>query len=76
MTYRLFIDEVGNDKMSRFEHASNRFLSLTGIIMNGEVVRGDLEPRLEHLKETCFSRDSFDDLPVLHRSEIVTAPTA
>jgi hypothetical protein len=71
VTYRLFVDEVGNDKMSRFEHATNRFLSLSGIIMDADVARQDLYPGLERLKAQCFAAHPDEALVVLHRREIV-----
>lgn len=71
MTYRLFIDEVGNDRLANFQFESNRFLCLTGIIMNADVHRWDVYPRLERLKAECFPQHPDEARVILHRAEIV-----
>lgn len=71
MTNRLFIDEVGNDRLKNFHFESNRFLSLTGIIMDADLHRWRVYPELERLKAVCFPEHPDDACVVLHRAEIV-----
>lgn len=70
---RMYIDEVGNhDLRPRTTAAGQRFLSLTGVIVDLEVVATALAPRLEQLKHDYFG--SHPDAPlVLHRKELVNA---
>jgi hypothetical protein len=49
--YRLYIDEVGNTDMGPSMRANERYLSLTGVIVDLEHVASSVHPRLEELKE-------------------------
>jgi hypothetical protein len=71
LAYRLFIDEVGNDQLKNFHFESNRFLSLTGIIMDADQHRWQVYPQLERLKAICFPEHPDEACVVLHRAEIV-----
>ena len=68
MTCRLYIDEVGNDDT---QTASERYLSLTGIITK---VRGHdhhITPAIETLKTRLFGHNPPQYVVVLHRREII-----
>jgi hypothetical protein len=65
--YRLYIDETGNADL---RSSSERFLSLTGIIINKSHAGASLYPRLEEIKRVHL--DSHPDDPVvLHRKDII-----
>jgi hypothetical protein len=68
MTCRLFIDEVGNDDT---RSASERYLSLTGIITKTHGHDHRITPAIEALKAKFFGHDPPRKVVVLHRREIV-----
>lgn len=68
--YRLYVDEVGTDTMSRLDEDNHRYLSLTGVAMKITDARDVLEPALNVLKSTIFDHDP-DSPVVLHRKEIM-----
>jgi len=67
----MYIDEVGNHDLDADRgHPNERYLSLTGIILELEYVRTTVAPQVEGLKQRHF--DSHPDEPVvLHRRELV-----
>lgn len=68
--YRIYIDEVGTHDLVHADDPNQRFLSLTGVILESEYVLQVLQPELDQLKRTFFQRDP--DVPViLHRKELV-----
>lgn len=67
--YRLYIDESGTHNYSTSEDMKQKYLSLTGIIVDNETYENEVQPRIVKLKK-LFSTDP-DDLPVLHREEIM-----
>lgn len=73
--YRLYVDEVGDPGLKRFNHPADRFLSLTGVIAESDYVRRHIHPELEEIKARYF--DSHPDEPVvLHRREMVNCSGA
>lgn len=70
--YRIYIDEVGNHGM-RLKHIhipNERFLSLTGVILESRHILSYLQPELEALKRRFFQKDP--DVPVvLHRKDLL-----
>jgi hypothetical protein len=55
MKYRMYIDEVGNASMTASPDPSNRYLSLTGIIMGLDYVDDVVASEMESLKRRYFS---------------------
>jgi hypothetical protein len=68
MTCRLYLDEVGNDDT---KSASERFLSLTGIITKIHSHDSKITPEIEALKARLFGHSPPDKVIILHRREIV-----
>jgi len=70
MKYRLYVDEVGNPNLGASRNPNNRYLSLTGVILELNYVKTTASPKLEDMKRKYF--DSHPDDPViLHRKELV-----
>lgn len=67
--YRLYVDESGDHTYRRMDDLNNRFLSLTGIMVEQSVYTHDFQPKLEKLKQEHFGYDP-DDLVILHREDI------
>ncbi len=66
----MYVDEVGNVDMRRAgAHPNERYLSLTGVIVQLDHVAQVLSPRLEALKQKYFASHP-DDPVVLHRQDI------
>lgn len=67
--YRLYIDEVGNQDLTHTD-ANERFLSLTGVIIESQYCIEELVPEMEEIKRRFFVVDP--DIPVIfHRKEMV-----
>lgn len=70
MSYRLYIDEVGNDDIGNVHDPRHRYLSLTGVAMNLDYVRDHATPTMDTMKAEIFRHDP--DTPViLHRKDIM-----
>jgi hypothetical protein len=68
--YRLYIDEVGNHDLTHADDFNQRFLSLTGVILESAYTLSVVQPEMDRLKREYFQRDP--DLPVIfHRKEMV-----
>lgn len=68
--YRLYMDEVGNHDMNHADDPNQRFLSLTGVILESSYTLNTLQPEMDQLKRTFFQQDP--DVPVIfHRKELV-----
>ncbi len=67
--FRLYIDESGTHNYSTAPQLDKRYLGLTGIIVDSEIYEAEFQPRITNLKK-LFSNDP-DDLPILHRDDIV-----
>jgi hypothetical protein len=69
--YRMYVDEVGNhDLDARQRHPNERYLSLTGVIIDLDHVRDFVSPEIERLKQVHFGSHP-DDPVVFHRREMV-----
>ncbi len=72
MKYRLYIDEIGDASFSVSTEPNNRYLSLTGVILELGYVGHVVFPAIEDLKRRHFGSHP-DDPVVLHRNELVRA---
>jgi len=68
-TYRLYVDEVGNDDMSHADDERHRYLSLSGVAMDQDYARDYASPELIALK--TILRHDPDQPVILHRKDIV-----
>lgn len=68
--YRIYVDEVGNHDMHHADDPNQRFLSLTGVIMESDTISTVLYPEMEQIKREFFQQDP-DDPVVFHRKEMV-----
>lgn len=67
--YRLYVDEVGTDGVTRLDHDNHKYLSLTGIAIELAHARDYLEPALNGIKGEIFKQDH--DTPIcFHRTDI------
>lgn len=67
--YRLYLDEHGQDRMTRLDLEKYRYLSLTGVAMRTDHARDYLKPALDRIKAKVFNEDP--DSPIcFHRSDI------
>ena len=67
--YRLYIDEVGNHSL-KYTEANERFLSLTGVIVESQHCINELIPEMEQIKRRFFVEDP--DVPIIfHRKEML-----
>lgn len=68
--YRIYIDETGNHDLTHADDPNQRFLALTGVILESEYNTSVFQPDLEAIKRQFFKHDP--DTPVIfHRKEIV-----
>ncbi|MBA4364793.1 MAG: hypothetical protein C0398_02155 [Coprothermobacter sp.] len=65
---RMYIDECGSASM-RNVSASNRYLSLTGVIVDSDYHRSTITPDLTAFKQRYWSLDD-DDPVILHRCDM------
>ena len=68
--YRIYVDEVGTHDLTHADDPNQRFLSLTGVILESEYTLHVLLPDIEQLKREFFQRDP-DEPVILHRKELV-----
>jgi hypothetical protein len=68
--YRIYIDEVGNHDLKHVNEPNQRYLSLTGVMMELGYVSQIVFPQLAALK-TKFFKSHPDDPTILHRKEMV-----
>lgn len=66
----MYVDEVGNPGMNAKALPNERYLSLTGVMIELEHVRDVVGPTIEALKQTHFHPHP-DDPMILHRKELV-----
>ena len=66
MKRRMYIDESGNPGLGHLDDPNNRFLSLTGVIIDIAYANEIVRPAMEELKLNAFGKSV-----VLHREEIV-----
>lgn len=67
---RIYVDEVGNHDLVHADDPNQRFLSLTGVILESQYALSVLQPEMEQLKREFFQRDP-DEPVILHRKELV-----
>lgn len=68
--YRIYIDETGNHDMTHVDDPNQRFLALTGVIIESTYNTSVFQPELNAIKRQFFKHDP--DVPViLHRKEII-----
>jgi len=68
--YRIYIDEVGNHDMTHADDHNQRFLSLTGVILESDYTLRVVLPEMDQIKRDFFQSDP--DVPVIfHRKELV-----
>jgi hypothetical protein len=71
MSFRLFIDEVGNgDLIGAATDPNIRYLSLTGILTRADLHQNVIQPGIDRLKERLFGHTPAIPV-VLHRRELV-----
>jgi len=68
--YRIYIDESGNPSLKSCNNENERFLSLTGVIIEIDYVNKFLHDDMENLKKRFFNY-SYDDPIIFHRKEIM-----
>lgn len=68
--FRIYIDEVGNHDLSPQNLQNERFLSLTGVIIESGHCKNHFIPSMEEMKRQFFVRDP-DEPIILHRKEIL-----
>jgi len=70
MTYQLYVDEVGNPDCGNCHNDNHHFLSLTGVIIDLNIVKSTVHPQMEKLKDDFF--DHHPDEPLIfHRKDIL-----
>lgn len=68
--YRIYIDETGNHDMTHVDDPNQRFLALTGVILESEYNTSIFQPDLVVIKRQFFKHDP--DTPIIfHRKEMV-----
>lgn len=68
--YRIYIDETGNHDMTHADDPNQRFLALTGVMIESQYNTSVFQPELDAIKRQFFKHDP--DTPVIfHRKEIV-----
>lgn len=68
--HRIYIDETGNHDMNHADDPNQRFLALTGVILESGYNASVLQPEVDAIKRQFFQKDP--DTPViLHRKEMV-----
>jgi len=70
LKYRIYIDEVGNSDLGSSTNPNQRYLSLSGVILELSYVEDTLFPEMEVLKRRYFNSHP-DDPIILHRKELV-----
>ena len=68
--YRIYVDEVGTHDLVHADDPNQRFLSLTGVILESDYTLRALQPEMDELKRAFFQRDP-DEPVILHRKELV-----
>jgi len=67
--YRLYIDESGDHGYKHAKDLFNRYLGLTGVLINKSIYDAMFQPQLEALKRAYFLYD-IDMPPILVRQKI------
>jgi len=68
--YRIYIDEAGNHDLTHADDPNQRFLSLTGVILESRHTLEVVQPEMDQIKREFFQSDP--DTPIIfHRKEMV-----
>lgn len=70
MTYRLYVDEVGNDDITHVDDEALRYLSLSGVAIRHAHVLDVATPQLNKFRAEIFRGDP-DHPVILHRKDIM-----
>ena len=68
--FRIYIDEVGNHDLVHADDSNQRFLSLTGVILESSYTLRVLQPEMDQIKRDFFQADP-DEPVIFHRKEMV-----
>jgi len=68
--FRIYIDEVGNHDMAHADDINQRFLSLTGVILESGYTLRVLQPEMDQIKREFFQSDP-DEPVIFHRKELL-----
>ena len=68
--YRIYVDEVGNHDLTHADDPNQRYLSLTGVILESSYTLNVLKPEMDEIKRRFFQRDP-DEPVIFHRKEMV-----
>jgi hypothetical protein len=68
--HRIYIDEVGNHDLTHADDPNQRFLSLTGVILEAAYTTHTLQPEMDEIKRRYFVQD-HDEPVIFHRKEMV-----
>lgn len=71
--FRLYIDETGNHDLQNVSDINNRFLCLTGVIIDREYYRHRLGVELDALKTKYFPSHGPDNPVIFHRKDMMNA---
>jgi len=67
--YRLYIDESGTHNYCQSDKIDKRYLALIGLIIEENEYIKNIQPKIRKIKQILS--DDPDDLPILHREDIV-----
>jgi hypothetical protein len=67
---RIYVDEVGNHDLTHTDDPNQRFLSLTGVILESSYTLRVLQPEMDQIKRELF-QDDPDEPVIFHRKEMV-----
>lgn len=70
MKYRIYIDEVGSSDLKATIDPANRYLSLTGVVVDLEYIKEVINPEMEGLKNQFFQQHP-DEPIIFHRKELM-----
>ncbi len=69
--YRLYIDESGHHRYQNKESIKERYLGLTGVIVEKDVYDNEVVKRIEELRKHFYT--DYDLRPALHLTDIMAA---
>lgn len=72
--YRIYIDEVGTHDLTHADDPNQRFLSLTGVVLESDYTIRVLLPEMDQIKRDFFQHDP-DEPVIFHRKELVNKRT-
>ena len=66
----MYVDEVGTHDLTHADDPNQRFLSLTGVILESDYTTRVLQPEMDNIKREFFVRDP-DEPVIFHRKELI-----